>query len=164
MKVVGSGQALGATIEGIDLAQPLPDAAYERIVQALGEHGVIRFPRQQLTGRQLRDFSARFGELDLQGGRVAEFKEKPLLSGGWINGGYFVFRRDFLDRLADDPGLVLEQGPLADLARDGELMAYRHDAFWYPMDSSRDFHYLNGLWRSGRAPWATDGPRQARAA
>jgi len=64
MKVTGSGQALGATIEDLDLAQPLSDAAFDAVLRALGEHSVIRFPRQALTARQLADFSARFGKLE----------------------------------------------------------------------------------------------------
>ena len=62
MKVTNTAHALGATIEGIDLGRPLPDSAYEAIVRALGERGVLRFPRQKLTARQLADFSARFTE------------------------------------------------------------------------------------------------------
>jgi taurine dioxygenase len=64
MKITGSGHALGATVEGLDLSQPLPAAARDAILRALGDHGVLRFPRQTLTGRQLADFSARFGKLE----------------------------------------------------------------------------------------------------
>ncbi len=64
IKVIPSGHALGATLVGIDLAQPLADEAREAILRALGDHGVVRFPRQQLTGRQLADFSAHFGKLE----------------------------------------------------------------------------------------------------
>jgi taurine dioxygenase len=65
LKIIPSGQALGATIEDLDLAQPLTDEQRDAIERALGERGVIRFPRQQLTGRQLADFSARFGSLEI---------------------------------------------------------------------------------------------------
>jgi taurine dioxygenase len=64
LKVTGSGQALGATIEGLDLARPLTDEAYDLVLNALGQYSVIRFPRQQLSARQLADFSARFGRLE----------------------------------------------------------------------------------------------------
>jgi glucose-1-phosphate cytidylyltransferase len=97
----------------------------------------------------------RFGELELNGRRVAEFSEKPLLARGRINGGFFVFNRALFDRLSDDPGLVFENEPMVHLARDGELMAYLHDGFWHPMDSSRDYKLLNELWASGQAPWKT---------
>jgi glucose-1-phosphate cytidylyltransferase len=95
----------------------------------------------------------RFGEIELSQGRVTEFNEKPNASRGRINGGFFVFRREFLERLPDDPSLVLEQAPLIDLARDGELMAFPHDGFWQPMDTPRDHKFLNELWDAGNAPW-----------
>jgi glucose-1-phosphate cytidylyltransferase len=98
---------------------------------------------------------SRFGEIQLEDDRVVEFTEKPVTARGWVNGGFFVFQRRFLGRLADDPGLVLEQGPLKQLAADGEMRAYRHDGFWQPMDSSRDYKYLNDLWDRGAAPWRT---------
>ncbi len=97
----------------------------------------------------------RFGELDLEGERVAQFSEKPLVAPGWISGGFFVFNRAIFDRLDDDDSLVLERQPLIDLANDGELMAYRHDGFWHPLDSSRDFQYLNEIHAAGKAPWMT---------
>jgi glucose-1-phosphate cytidylyltransferase len=95
----------------------------------------------------------RFGEVELAGDRVADFSEKPQVSAGWISGGFFVFERRFLDRLPDDESLVLEHGPLTQLARDGELMAYRHAGFWQPMDTGRDYRLLNDLWAAGAAPW-----------
>ena len=99
----------------------------------------------------------RFGEIDINDGFVTEFNEKPLLSRGRINGGFFVFRRDMFKRLQDDPSLVLEQEPLMQLARDGEFAAYAHDGFWQPMDNSREYRYLNDLWNEGRAPWKVRG-------
>jgi glucose-1-phosphate cytidylyltransferase len=108
---------------------------------------------------------SRFGELQLDGPNVVEFLEKPLTSPGSISGGFFVFERAFLDRLVDQPSLVLEHHPLVQLAADGELMAYRHDGFWHAMDNSRDYHHLNRLWAAGEAPWNTwDFPRLRRAA
>ncbi|MCE9534479.1 MAG: glucose-1-phosphate cytidylyltransferase [Planctomycetes bacterium] len=97
----------------------------------------------------------RFGELDLDGDQVNEFTEKPLVAPGWISGGFFVFNRKIFDRLEDDPTLVLERQPLMTLARDRELMAYKHTGFWHPMDSSRDYKYLNDLHDSRQAPWLT---------
>jgi taurine dioxygenase len=64
VKVTGSGQTLGATIDDLDLAQPLSDETLDLVLRALGDYGVIRFPRQALTARQLADFSARFGKLE----------------------------------------------------------------------------------------------------
>ena len=108
----------------------------------------------------------RFGELDISSDAVVhEFAEKPVLSKGFVSGGFFVFERRFLGRLANDPTLVLEQGPLMRLARDGELNAFQHEGFWHPMDSSRDYKYLNDLWSSNQAPWKTwDMPRLRAAA
>jgi glucose-1-phosphate cytidylyltransferase len=106
----------------------------------------------------------RFGEIDLEGTLVTEFNEKPLLTRGWINGGFFVFQRAFLDQLPDAESLVLEEEPLGRLVRDGQLMAYRHHGFWHPMDNSRDYHYLNKLWAEGRAPWCTWEPSRLRRA
>ena len=97
----------------------------------------------------------RFGEIDLNGESVAQFNEKPLTAPGWVSGGFFVFDRRFFDRMEDDPGLYLERRPLMSLAHDGELMAYRHRGFWHPMDSSRDYSYLNDLHDAGNAPWMT---------
>lgn len=107
----------------------------------------------------------RFGEMELVGDKVVEFNEKPYTSRGWINGGFFVFNRQVFDYLADEPDLILEQSPLISLARDGELVAYQHDGFWQPMDTSRDHKYLNDLWTSGQADWCTWGnPRKRMAA
>ena len=68
MKVIPSGESLGAAIEGLDLARPLPPAELEGVLRALGQYGVVRFPRQQLTGRELRDFSAQLGDLEINVG------------------------------------------------------------------------------------------------
>jgi glucose-1-phosphate cytidylyltransferase len=96
---------------------------------------------------------SRFGVLELdETSRVAGFNEKPQLD-GWINVGFFVFERGVFDYLSDDPGCVLEQDPLRNLAKDGQLVAYRHDGFFYAMDTYREFKLLNDLWDSGQAPW-----------
>lgn len=95
---------------------------------------------------------ARFGALDLDGDRVAEFSEKRQADAGWINGGFFVFERRVLDYLDCDAS-VLEREPLERLARDGQLAAYRHEGFWEPMDTQRDLDHLNREWSGGTAPW-----------
>lgn len=107
---------------------------------------------------------SRFGEIQLDQDRVVEFDEKPAISHGCINGGFFVLSRRLFARLSDDPSLVFEHGPLKQLAHDGELMAYQHDGFWHAMDSSRDHKHLNELWNSGAAPWRTWGVAWRRAA
>ena len=97
----------------------------------------------------------RFGELETDSsGRATQFNEKPQTTAGAINGGFFVFQREFLKRyLTDRPELVLEREPLQKLARDGQLMVYPHDGFWQAMDTYREFKLLNELWESGKAPW-----------
>lgn len=93
---------------------------------------------------------SRFGVLDLEdGGTVTDFREKPQVD-GWVNAGYFVFEPSVFDYIGDDS--VLEQAPLEALAKDSELMAYRHDGFWQPMDTYRESKLLNDLWDTG-APW-----------
>ena len=95
---------------------------------------------------------ARFGALGLKNNQVYAFQEKPKDEGGWINGGFFVLKRQALDYITED-GTVWEQGPLRQLAKDGELMAYQHDGFWQPMDTLRDKQHLENLWAEDAAPW-----------
>jgi glucose-1-phosphate cytidylyltransferase len=94
----------------------------------------------------------RFGALKLRESRVEAFQEKPVGDGGWINGGFFVLSPKVLDYIENDD-TVWEQGPLAALAREGQLSAYLHEGFWQPMDTLRDKRHLEELWDSGRAPW-----------
>lgn len=94
----------------------------------------------------------RFGALAFDGDRVTDFREKPVGDGGQINGGFFVADPSVLD-LIDGPDTVWETGPLESLARGGELMAYRHDGFWQPMDTLRDKNFLEDLWNKDDAPW-----------
>ena len=96
--------------------------------------------------------SARFGGMHLNDGRVIDFKEKPQSGEGWINGGFFVFEPDVFKYLADD-STVLEQSPLENLARDGELMAFEHSGYWQCMDTVRDRNALQELWDNGDVPW-----------
>lgn len=95
---------------------------------------------------------ARFGGLVTAGDRVVEFTEKPQTGEGWINGGYFVFEPGIFDYLTGDE-TILERTPLELLAADGQLMVYRHEGFWQPMDTLREKNLLETLWSSGEAPW-----------
>ena len=97
---------------------------------------------------------ARFGGLILEEDIVADFAEKPQTGEGWINGGFFVFSPEIFSYLKDD-STILEHTPLEDLARHGELAAYRHDGFWQPMDTLREKQLLESLWQSKQAPWKT---------
>lgn len=95
---------------------------------------------------------ARFGQITLAGDQVSIFTEKPQTGEGWINGGFFVLEPEIFDYIDGDKTLW-EREPLERLAADGQLMAYKHEGFWQPMDTLRDKRLLNGLWNSGRAPW-----------
>jgi glucose-1-phosphate cytidylyltransferase len=97
---------------------------------------------------------ARFGTMEFDGDRVSEFKEKPQTEGGWINGGFFVFEPGVFDYLSGDQ-TVLEDKPLEKLARDGQLMAFKHEDFWQCMDTVRDKNRLEELWHTNQAPWKT---------
>ena len=95
---------------------------------------------------------ARFGGLVFDGDRVREFTEKPQAGEGWINGGFFVFEPRVFDYLKDDR-TVLESDALEHLAKDGQLMAYRHEQFWQCMDTLRDKRLLDAMWQGGHAEW-----------
>jgi glucose-1-phosphate cytidylyltransferase len=95
---------------------------------------------------------ARFGGLIFAGDRVDRFTEKPQIGEGWINGGFFVLEPEIMSYLESD-STVFERVPLEQLARDGELMAYRHDGFWQCMDTLRDVRLLESMWQEGQASW-----------
>jgi len=96
--------------------------------------------------------AARFGELELDGEQVMSFEEKPQLHQGWINGGFFVMEPECMGLIEGDE-IMLEREPLVAAARQGELMAYRHDGFWQCMDTKRDHQLLTRLWETDTAPW-----------
>jgi len=95
---------------------------------------------------------ARFGHLELDGDRIAEFSEKPQTGEGWINGAFFVLEPQVFDYIADDE-TRFEREPLERLAADNQLMAFRHYEFWQCMDTLREKMLLDELWQSGQAPW-----------
>jgi glucose-1-phosphate cytidylyltransferase len=94
----------------------------------------------------------RYGALEIRNDLVQRFIEKPPGDNGLISGGFFVLQPSVLDRIEGDE-TIFEQGPLEGLARDGQLVAYRHDGFWAAMDTLRDKNHLEALWASGEAPW-----------
>lgn len=96
--------------------------------------------------------TSRFGVLDIDGsGKVKQFVEKPQID-GWANAGFFVFDKRVFDYLKDD-STILEREPLEALAREGQLVAYQHEGFFFAMDTYRDYLMLNEMWDSGNSPW-----------
>ena len=101
--------------------------------------------------------AGRFGLLDMEGpDRVHTFTEKPAGDGGYTNGGFFVCEPKVFDYLAGDD-TIWERDPLERLAKEGELMAYKHNSFWAALDTLRDKNHLESLWNSGKAPWRVWG-------
>ena len=97
---------------------------------------------------------ARFGTMAFDdSGKILEFREKVQTDEGWINGGFFVFNAEVFDYLKDGDQTVLEGNPLESLAKNGQLMGFKHHGFWQCMDTIRDRQYLESLWASGDIPW-----------
>lgn len=94
----------------------------------------------------------RFGALDIIDNRVRKFEEKPRGDGALINGGFFVLSPKVIDKISSD-STIWEQEPLNELANDNQLMAFKHEGFWQPMDTLRDKNYLQNLWDNNKAPW-----------
>jgi glucose-1-phosphate cytidylyltransferase len=98
--------------------------------------------------------ASRFGLVDADAdGVVTRFREKPQ-SDGWVNAGFFVFEPSVFEYLRNSDHLMLEHEPLEEIAARRQLVTYRHDGFWQPMDTSREHVLLNEMWSTGRAPWA----------
>ncbi|MDF1586506.1 sugar phosphate nucleotidyltransferase [Marinimicrococcus flavescens] len=111
-------------------------AGHGRLATSLGVHG-----------------RSQFGHLELREDGAAGFLEKPLLDGRWISGGFFLFRRAFLDHLSTGDACVLEGEPLRRLSELGELRMYPYGGFWSCVDTLRDREEMHALWESGAAPW-----------
>jgi len=97
---------------------------------------------------------ARYGHIELDGHQVIEFSEKPQTAEGWINGAFFVLEPGIFEYI-DGDDTMWEHDPLQNLARDGELHVFFHQSFWQCMDTLREKHILETMWRSGSAPWKT---------
>ena len=95
----------------------------------------------------------RFGVLSLSGDYVSEFHEKHRGESSWINGGFFVSEPEIFDYLQDGDMTILERAPLETLSKEGKLTAFKHNGFWFPMDTLRDKRYLENLWNTKKAPW-----------
>jgi glucose-1-phosphate cytidylyltransferase len=97
----------------------------------------------------------RFGILQTaaDGTTIESFREKPTDGANRINGGFFVMSSKVFDYIGNGDDVILEQAPLKSLAKDGQLSAYKHDGFWYAMDTLRDKNHLEELWSNNQAPW-----------
>lgn len=95
---------------------------------------------------------ARYGHLEFEGNRISRFTEKPQTAEGWINGAFFVLNRAIFDYI-DGDSTQWEKEPLENLAKEAELMAFKHPGFWQCMDTLREKYILQTLWESGNAPW-----------
>ena len=125
----------------------LADVDLDRLIEFHHRHGCLA------TLTAVRPL-ARFGHLEFKGDHVSCFSEKSQMREGWINGGFFVFQPEILDLIPDGESVSLEVDVLGRLAREDQLMAYRHSAFWQCMDTVRDREILESLWAKGSAPWA----------
>jgi glucose-1-phosphate cytidylyltransferase len=94
----------------------------------------------------------RWGTLDVTGDRIERYEEKPKGDGGWVNGGFFVLSPE-VGRYIEDDATVWEREPLEQLAREGQLAAYKHEGFWHAVDTLRDKQMLQEHWDSGSPPW-----------
>ena len=100
--------------------------------------------------------AGRFGSLNIEGdGSIRTFVEKPQVEQTYVNGGYMVCDYKIFNYLTDNPAIMFERAPIANLVRDGQLHSYRHEGFWQPMDTYQEMQYLNQLWADGKAPWKT---------
>jgi len=139
--LVGNGTFLLTYGDGVS------DVPLDRLLSYHRSHGCL------VTLTAVRP-PARFGAIEFDAAdRVRHFKEKSTLHEGWINGGFFVVEPGALDYIETD--VMWEHGPLERLAREGQLVAYRHEQFWQCMDTLRDLRYLESLWDSGSPPWKT---------
>lgn len=96
----------------------------------------------------------RFGEMEIRGGMITEFNEKPNVSMGLINGGFMIFNRKVIDKyFREGEDLVLESEVLVKMVKDKQLGVYQHDGYWQCVDTPREYNILNKLWSEKKAPW-----------
>jgi glucose-1-phosphate cytidylyltransferase len=125
----------------------LSDINFDSLTEFHKSHGKL------ITVSAVRPI-ARFGELSMEGDVVTSFQEKPQVTRGWINGGFFVCEADIFNYLDGDE-TILERKPLEAISKDKQLMAYKHKGFWQCMDTKRDKDYLEDLWQEKQAPWVS---------
>jgi glucose-1-phosphate cytidylyltransferase len=149
------------TMTGGRLKRALPYVKDETFLLTYGDgvtdsdiNASIRFHKKQkkiLTMTAVQP-PGRFGDLEINDGKVTAFKEKPERQTGFINGGFFVVDRRIGKYLGDD-SCIFENEPMNTLAAEQQLVAYQHSGFWQCMDTYREQQLLNNLWTNGKAPW-----------
>ncbi len=139
---------LGADLNIVTYGDGLCDVDVGKLIEFHNSHGKL----VTITGVHP---PSRFGEIYEKDSVVQNFTEKPQTSAGLINGGFIVFSPGLLERLTDHPSCELESGVLEELAKEGEVMVYKHDGFWECIDHERDLIHLNHLWSTGNAFWKT---------
>jgi glucose-1-phosphate cytidylyltransferase len=151
----GQGTATGGRIKRLQshLGDETCMVTWGDGVSTVDLHALVEFHRShgRLATLTATRPPARFGHLELDGNQIVEFNEKPQTGEGWINGAFFVLEPGVFDYIAGDD-TQFEREPLEELAKDGQLMAYKHDGFWQCMDTIRDRKRLEELWEAG-APW-----------
>ena len=158
VKIINTGEE---SMTGLRVKQLLGSADDERMLITYGD-GLANVSIEKLLNFHLNHGKlatvtavhppARFGHVNLQGDKVESFNEKDKINEGWINGGYFILEQKVRDYVVDE-SLPFEVEALPTLAREGNLMAYRHEGFWKPMDTLRDKFELESLARKPRVPW-----------
>ena len=122
------------------------DVNISNLIEFHRRHGkAVTLTATQPTGK--------FGALEIgNDGLITEFMEKPRGDGRWVNGGFFVLSPRVVDYIEDD-NTSWEREPIEQLSREGQVVAFRHDGFWQPMDTMHDKNLLEGQWSTGNAPW-----------
>jgi len=150
------------TFTGTRLRRALPYVKGERFYATYGD-GVANIDLNKLLARHVESGkpatvtavhpSSRFGEISIRGGAVHSFMEKPQVTEGWINGGFFVFEKPAVARIPAGENVQLETYLLERLTREEALSVYQHNGFWQCMDTYREMQILNELWQGGKAEW-----------
>ena len=151
MRILVTG---GSGFVGKNVIEYLLARGYDVIAQHIGVKPQCGKQNGKIATITTTQPSGRFGGVLIEDGtnKVLRFKEKARTDQAWVNMGFMVLEPEFFDYLGDGSEM-LEAGPFEKLVADGQMSAYRHKGFWMPMDNMRDREYLEGLWKSGQAPW-----------
>lgn len=159
MAETGEENMTGSRIKQIQKYIPDGESFFLTYGDGVGDvdiHKLLEFHKQhgKIASLTAVQPPAKFGVLEIDSNEsVLDFKEKPQVDAGWINGGFFVLNYDVFSYISDSSMCVFEQEPLERLAKDRQLCAYKHHGFWLPMDTMRDKITLERLWAENKAPW-----------